>query len=67
MVMQSHAVPNADAAHERTKFHNRARRFVAEDARRWNGSEVDLLDVGGTDATGGDSNEQFVRSNARHG
>jgi hypothetical protein len=48
-------------------FDDDAGGFVSEDARGWQGAEVDFLDVGGADATDGDFDEEFAGVDGRDG
>ena len=50
MVMQGHAVADAELPDPGPDFGDDARRFVSEDARRGHGAVLDFLDVGGANA-----------------
>lgn len=67
VMVQGHAIAEAEAAHSRAEFYDGARGLVAEDARRRDGAVLDFLDVGGADAAHGHAHEQLTRADARHG
>jgi hypothetical protein len=60
MMMKAHAFTDLEAAYAGTDAHNGSCRFVSKNAWRRDGGVVDFFDVGGTDATSGDADEEFV-------
>jgi hypothetical protein len=74
MMVQGDAVTNSETARggagpirSAANLNHGAGGFVAEDPGRGDGAVMDFLDVGRANAARGDSHQQFVSANARHG
>ena len=60
MMVQGNPIADAKAARARAHLDDNAGGFMAEYARRRNSAVMDFLDVGGTDAAGGDLDQQLA-------
>jgi hypothetical protein len=67
MVVQSDPLSQSESTHARSQANNRARGFVAENARRRHSAIVYLLDVRRANAADSDLHEQFLRADTRDG
>ena len=53
MMVERHALAEPQLLHSRAQLDNRAGGFVAENARRRHGAELDFFNVGRADTAGG--------------
>jgi hypothetical protein len=62
VVMQRDTIADPETFGALANLHDGAGGFVSENPRRWDGAVMDFFDVGRTDATDGDFDEEFARA-----
>lgn len=67
MMVQGHSFAGAKAPRPRAYFDDGSGRFMPENPWGRDGSAMDFLDVGGTDAAGSDLDQQLARLDAGTG
>jgi hypothetical protein len=66
VMVQGDSFAHFERPYARAEAHNGSGGFMTEDARRRDGSVMDFLDIGWTNATNGHLDQQFMRADARH-